>query len=148
MSSGSKVAGLVFVYFAGFFPDSLSSLLFSLNSFLSTNISFSYSESPGSVTLTIAKILLFVAKNSLLLILSFGKKSVSPDSTTLIFCIICRTITSICLSLIFTPCKRYTSCISFTKYSLALCAPRIFKISIGEVEPSQSCVPAIILSCS
>ena len=41
-----------------------------------------------------------------------GRRSESPFSSTRIFCNICRTITSICLSLISTPCRRYTRCTS------------------------------------
>ena len=39
----------------------------------------------------------------------------SPVSSTSILRSICRTMTSMCLSLIFTPCSRYTSWISRTR---------------------------------
>ena len=47
-----------------------------------------------------------------LLYTSPGRKSLSPLSSTRIFFSIWRTIISICLSLISTPCSRYTRCTS------------------------------------
>ena len=73
---------------------------------------------------------------------------VSPWSAIRTFCIICRTITSICLSLIFTPCMRYTSWISFTRYSCTAVVPLIRKMSCGSIEPADKRSPARIKSPS
>ena len=45
---------------------------------------------------------------------SFRVKPESPGSVISTFRNICRTMTSMCLSFILTPCNRYTSWISFT----------------------------------
>ena len=58
---------------------------------------------------------LFLVSRTSLSTCSPAIKSVSPASNISTFCIICLAITSICLSLILTPCNLYTSCISFTK---------------------------------
>ena len=50
--------------------------------------------------------LAFASSNSSRSICSPARKVVSPGSTISTFCSICRTITSMCLSLIFTPCSR------------------------------------------
>ena len=46
------------------------------------------------------------------------------------------------MSFIFTPCKRYTSCTSFTKYCCTAEGPLIRKISSGVIEPSDRGFPA------
>ena len=66
----------------------------------------------------------------------------------LILRIIWRTITSMCLSLILTPCKRYTSWISFTTYSCTANGPLIARISAGAVCPSLNGAPAFTKSPS
>src|SRR5213079_1592232 len=71
-----------------------------------------------------------------------SRNSVSPGSTTFTFCSIWRTITPMCLSLIFTPCSRYTSCTSFNRYSCTARGPLIRKMSCGFTGPSVSRSPA------
>src|SRR3990172_1305876 len=56
-----------------------------------------------------------------------SRKSVSPGSTTRTFWSIWRTITPMCLSLIFTPWRRYTSWISFTRFS---CTARAHPVAL------------------
>ena len=48
----------------------------------------------------------FCSLNSILSICSPLRNSVSPGSSTSTFCSICRTMTSMCLSLMVTPCSR------------------------------------------
>src|SRR6266571_1977205 len=71
-----------------------------------------------------------------------SRNSVSPGSTTFTFCSIWRTITPMCLSLIFTPCNRYTSCTSFSRYSCTARGPLIRRMSCGFTGPSVSRSPA------
>src|SRR5216117_3089863 len=67
----------------------------------------------------------FTSRNVSLSTFSPSRNSVSPGSTTRTFCSIWRTITPMCLSLIFTPCSRYTSCTSFRRYSWTARGPLI-----------------------
>src|SRR5205814_771226 len=71
-----------------------------------------------------------------------SRNSVSPGSTIFTFCSIWRTITPMCLSLIFTPCNRYTSWTSLSKYSCTARGPLILKISCGFTGPSVRRSPA------
>jgi hypothetical protein len=48
---------------------------------------------------------------------------------------------SMCLSLISTPCSRYTVCTSLTRYSCNSCGPQTSSISCGTTGPSVSCWP-------
>ena len=109
---------------------------------------FKSSLSPLSVITTIPKIRLFSTMKSFFSANCFSKKRESPASSTTTFFIIWRTMTSKCLSLIFTPCKRYTSWISFTMYSCTAVGPMISKISIGVIAPSDSGMPARTKSLS
>ncbi len=79
---------------------------------------------------------------------SSSRNFVSPASMISTFFIIWRTMVSICLSLIFTPCKRYTSWISFTTYSCTANGPLIVRISAGAICPSLKGIPALIKSPS
>ena len=74
-------------------------------------------DSPGSVTTTLSYSSSLTSMNSHLSTICSGRKRVSPGSSICTLFIIWRTITSKCLSLIFTPCMRYTSCTSLTMYS-------------------------------
>src|SRR6266545_1356966 len=71
-----------------------------------------------------------------------SRNSVSPGSTTFTFCSIWRTITPMCLSLIFTPWSRYTSCTSFRRYSCTARGPLIRRMSCGFTGPSVRRSPA------
>src|SRR5213595_3515867 len=84
----------------------------------------------------------FTSVNVCLSTFSPSRNSVSPGSTTFTFCSIWRTITPMCLSLIFTPCSRYTSCTSFNRYSCTARGPLIRRMSCGFTGPSVSRSPA------
>src|SRR3954467_11462729 len=83
-----------------------------------------------------------ISLNTSLSTFSPSRNSVSPGSTTFTFCSIWRTITPMCLSLIFTPCSRYTSCTSFSRYSCTARGPLIRRMSCGFTGPSVSRSPA------
>ena len=99
-------------------------------------------ESPASTTTFLPQIRSFSSMNSSLSTTCCSRKRVSPGSSICTLRIIWRTIISKCLSLIFTPCKRYTSWTSFTIYSCTAVGPLIAKISAGVVAPSDNGVPA------
>ncbi len=80
--------------------------------------------------------------------ISDSRNEVSPGSLICTLRIIWRTIISKCLSLIFTPCRRYTSCTSLTMYSCTAVGPLIAKMSAGVITPSDNGVPARTASCS
>src|SRR2546425_829714 len=84
----------------------------------------------------------FTSRNVSLSTFSPSRNSVSPGSTTRTFCSLWRTITPMCLSLIFTPCSRYTSCTSFRRYSWTARGPLIRRMSCGFTGPSVSRSPA------
>ena len=90
----------------------------------------------------------FSSEKSSLSTSSCSKNVVSPGSLICTLRIIWRTIISKCLSLIFTPCKRYTSWTSLTIYSWTAVGPMIDKISAGVMIPSDNGVPARTASCS
>ena len=103
---------------------------------------FTRSESPGSITTFLPNISSFSSINSLLSTIWFSRKRVSPESWINTLRIIWCTMISKCLSLIFTPCIRYTSWTSFTIYSWTAIGPWIFRISVGVIAPSDNGVPA------
>ena len=148
-NTGSAVAGIASLAVTNA-ASSLLSLEFSSLKSLTETIcpGFSTSLSPASSTTFIPKILSFSSIKSILCSKLESKNLVSPASIILTFLIICLTIISKCLSSIFTPCKRYTSCISFTKYSCTAVGPLIFKISVGVIAPSDNGIPARIKSFS
>ena len=74
--------------------------------------------------------------------------SVSPDCTISTFLSICLTITSICLSLITTPCRRYTSWTSLVIYFDNWTTPNKRKISCGFDGPSEITSPFSTVSPS
>src|SRR6266446_4368530 len=84
----------------------------------------------------------FASEKVCLSTFSPSRNSVSPGSTIFTFCSIWRTITPMCLSLIFTPCNRYTSCTSLSRYSCTARGPLILKISCGFTGPSVRRSPA------
>src|SRR5881398_1904926 len=67
----------------------------------------------------------FASEKVCLSTFSPSRNSVSPGSTIFTFCSIWRTITPMCLSLIFTPCNRYTSWTSLSKYSCPARGPGV-----------------------
>src|SRR5207247_1770631 len=83
-----------------------------------------------------------ISLNTSLSTFSPSRNSVSAGSTTFTFCSIWRTITPMCLSLIFTPWSRYTSCTSFSRYSCTARGPLIRRMSCGFTRPSVSRSPA------
>ncbi len=109
---------------------------------------FKLAESPSSSTTFIPYNLSFSRIKSFVWINWSSKNNVSPGSWTLTLRIIWRITTSKCLSLIFTPCKRYTSWISFTKYCWTAAGPWILKISSGVIAPSDKGTPALTKSFS
>ena len=72
----------------------------------------------------------------------------SPGSVTFTFRSICRTMTSMCLSLIETPWSRYTSWISLTRNFCSSRGPLILRISWGSTGPSSICSPLAMKSRS
>ena len=100
------------------------------------------SESPASTTTFLPQMRSFSSAKSSLSTICCSKNRVSPGSSICTLRIIWPTITSKCLSLIFTPCRRYTSCISFTIYSCTAVGPLMAKMSAGVVAPSDNGVPA------
>ena len=68
-----------------------------------------------------------------------GRNSVAPDSMTVMRRSICRTITSMCLSWMATPCERYTAWTSRTRCSCTSRGPMIRSTSWGLTAPKTSC---------
>ena len=120
------------------------SILFSSRNLRAVTIwpAFRFSESPASTTTFLPQMRSFSSMNSSLSTTCCSRKRVSPGSSIVTLRIIWRTMISKCLSLIFTPCKRYTSWTSFTMYSCTAVGPLIAKISAGVVAPSDNGVPA------
>src|SRR6266702_1434588 len=69
----------------------------------------------------------FASEKVCLSTFSPSRNSVAPGSTIFTFCSIWRTITPMCLSLIFTPCSRYTSWTSLSRYS---CTARAHAVAL------------------
>src|SRR5579862_6872749 len=148
-SSGAEVAEFASLNSASFLSLRLKMEFSSLTSRrLTICPALSFPESPGSLITFLSNIQSFSSKNSNLSTVSSSRNLVSPGSTIVNFRIICRTITSMCLSLILTPCNLYTSWISFTTYSWTANGPLMDRISDGEVCPSLSCEPALMKSPS
>src|SRR5229473_1941928 len=74
--------------------------------------------------------------------ISPGSRPVSPAESTRTFRIICRTMTSMCLSLMSTPWLRYTFWTSSTRKVCTASFPRMWSSSCGEIDPSVICWPA------
>src|SRR3989454_2297969 len=70
------------------------------------------------------------------------RKSVSPTSLMRTRRSICRTITSMCLSLMRTPCRRDISCTPSTRDFASAFSPRMVRMSCGFELPSMSASPA------
>ena len=104
--------------------------------------------SPASVTTTMPNIRSFSSMKSAFSTNCFSRKRVSPGSSTTTFFIIWRTMTSKCLSLIFTPWRRYTSWISLTRYSWTAVGPWMARMSAGVGAPSDIGMPAFTKSFS
>ncbi len=100
------------------------------------------SLSPGSITNFLPQMRSFSSMKSRLSTIWLSRNVVSPGSRIFTLRIIWRTITSKCLSLIFTPCMRYTSCTSLTIYSCTAVGPMILRMSAGVMAPSERGVPA------
>ena len=90
----------------------------------------------------------FFSRKGTLSTFSPSRKSASPGSITRTFCSICRTMTPMCLSLIFTPWRRYTSWTSLSRYSCTARGPLIRRMSCGLTGPSVRRSPARTLSPS
>src|SRR6266699_124408 len=84
----------------------------------------------------------FASEKVCLSTFSPSRNSVAPGSTIFTFCSIWRTITPMCLSLIFTPCSRYTSWTSLSRYSCTARGPLIRRMSCGFTGPSVRRSPA------
>src|SRR5207247_2400649 len=84
----------------------------------------------------------FASENVCLSTFSPCRNSVAPGSTIFTICSIWRTITPMCLSLIFTPCSRYTSWTSLSRYSCTARGPLIRRMSCGFTGPSVRRSPA------
>ena len=84
----------------------------------------------------------FSSRNVSLSTASASRKLVSPGSVTRTFWSIWRTITPMCLSAMRTPCSRYTSWTSLSRYSCTARGPLISRISWGLTGPSVSRSPA------
>ena len=70
-----------------------------------------------------------------------GRNSVAPESMIVTRRSICRTMTSMCLSWIDTPCDRYTFCTWSTRCSCTSRGPITRSTSCGSAVPSSSCWP-------
>src|SRR3990172_3585846 len=90
----------------------------------------------------------FSSLNTVFSTLCPTRKFVSPGSLILTLLSICRTMTSMCLSLIRTPWSLYTSWISSTRKRASSLSPCTRRMSCGLGDPSMRDSPARILSPS